>query len=513
MTDPLGYIISYLLGAGSITGVAIWVIRNRDTVWTLLAWFHRTFAWISKRQEYGNVAYNIESVVNKVGTSLEAEAPDVLPYPMKIEWARTAQDVEATLRQGEIVVLLDYSPNRERNLVTSTLAYIKKGLLPRARPYTERRLMVATDFTLAKTIFQLSSHELAVPYFFENFVDPATKLEPELRDDLARMDRLQERGLFSRVFLRELKNLGERSYPATPCDAMWQESRAFSEYLDRLARKEKGEDVPGGLTFAGSKIRVAVMLVARSRTRIHGIEPYLRRVQIDLDRGVNYLYVLARTSDNIGLAEQIVAAAEANNRLRILKRYAYQQQVADVELNAVCIICALNLLMRPVAEIEPSGVLYGLLRENIKEIVDNKIEVVAIARDPGLQSKIAVRALQDGLDPIACCTSEPHFSALETSLGDEEIDFLQWSNNPESMIIASLYPLTAESVVEVLLDTQSKHATVRVDGWKARRHALGKGNQNQRLAQELTGWKITVEDVTESTEKGEAQAVRSNPLT
>lgn len=497
MNNPIGYIISYLLGAGSFASIVWWIIRNRDTVWAFLAWFLRTFTWISKRLEYGNVAYNIEAVVNKAGTSLETEAPEVLPYPLKIEWARTATEVEATLRQGEIVVLMDYSQNRDKNLVVSTLAYIRRGLLPRARAYADPRLMLAADFTLAKNIFQLSTQELAVPYFFENYLDPAFKEEPELRDDLSCMDRLQDRGLFSRIFLRELKNLGDKVYPATPSEAVWQESRAFSEYLDRLAQKERGEDIPGGLTFAGSKIRVAIMLVARTRTKVHGIEPYLRRIQIDLNRGIEYLYVLARTADNIKLAEEILAEAKSNKHLMILKRHTFQQRVADAELTAVCIICALNLLMRPATQVEPTDILYTLLREHIPEITANQIEVVAIARAPGQQSKVALRALRDGIDPIACCTSEPYLLALETSLADEQIDFILWTNDPQSLIIESLSPLPPDHVVEVILDGENKHATIRVEGWKAKRHALGRGNQNQRLAQELTGWRINVEDTTE----------------
>ena len=39
-----------------------------------------------------------------------------------------------------------------------------------------------------------------------------------------------------------------------------------------------------------------------------------------------------------------------------------------------------------------------------------------------------------------------------------------------------------------------QEAIVEVDGWKAKRHALGRGNQNVKLAMELTGWNIEVKD-------------------
>jgi len=493
MNGMVSHLLSFLGGAGAVGAVVLWGLRNLDKLERLVAWFYRTFSWMCRKWEYGNVASNVQTAVNTVGEALTKEAGDVLPHAMKIEWARTAQTVEAFLRNGEIIVTMDYSPNRDRNLVVGTLAYLGKGLLPRARPYVDRVLMTAIDFTVAKRIFTSArQRQLAVQFFFDSYLQPEMEKESQLRDDCTVLDRLQEAGFFSRVLLPQLHRMGNEAFPATPTEATWRESRDFSKFLEGIVTKAKGEDVAGGLTFARSRIRASVMLVARKETKAWGTWPYARRVEIELDRGVDYLYICARGPDNISLAEEIANEQERDGRLEVLQQHRFLQTIDGKEYGVVCIACALKLLMRSRAACEPSSTVYRLLEEYIEELQNGQIEVVALARQPGVRSKVAVRSLVDGVDPLRCCTEQARLEAVKSALGNEELEFIQWSNDPESLIVASLTPLDPGQVLEVRIDVEKREATVKVDGWKARRKALGRGDQNVSCARELTGWQITV---------------------
>lgn len=490
----IGYVVSFLTGAGGVGALFLWGLKNLDKLETLRAWFYRTFSWAYRKWEYGNVAANIQATVNTVGEFFNRDAGNVLPHAMKIEWAKTAQDAEAFLRNGEIIVTMDYSPNRDRNLVVSTFAYLGKGLLPRARPYIDRTLMRATDFTVAKSIFMSAKPSSAMSFFFENYLEPEIEEDPRLRDDCTLLDKLQEAGFFSRIFLRQLHHTGEKVFPVTPDDATRRESRDFAEFLERIAIKEKGKDVPGGLTFPGSRIRVSVMLVARPETRFWGIWRYARRVEIDLDRGVEHMYICARGADNISLAEEVASEQEKGGKLTVLARHRFSQTIEGEEYNAVCIVCAMNLLVRPKAA-EPSSVLYRLLEEHIDELRDGRIEVVALARQQGVKSKIAVRSLASGVDALRCCTEQARLTAIKSALRGEQLEFIRWRNDPASLIVAALTPLNPNRVQEVITDLETRRAIVRVDWWEEKRKALGRGNQNMRCAMELTGWQIEVEDV------------------
>jgi transcription antitermination factor NusA-like protein len=494
MDQYIENVLVYFFGVSSTGALAIWVFRNRTLMLTLAAWFYRTFSWVTKRFEYNNVAYNIEAVVNKAGDKISAVSPDTLPYPIKISWAKTSGALETSLRDGEIVVAMHYSSDRDRNLVVSTLAYLKKGLLPRARVYIDRILMKATDFTVAKDIFHQSGRELAVPLFFDEYLQPATVDNPTLLESLNSLERINNAGFFTRVFLREMKHLGNRVYPAAPSERIWHESVEFSEFLLTVSEKEKGVDIPGGLMFPGSRIRTSLMLVARARTRLLGPEIYLRRIQIDMDRGVEHMYVFARSKANIDLAKEVIAEAEKRKMLHVFSEQLYDQSVDGSDQTAVCYVCSLNILMHPSKEAAPSQTLIEVLEDNILEFREGKIEVVAAARRPGYKSKIAVRSIYKGVDAIKCCSSEERRYAIETTLG-ETVDFVPWSNDPAELIMASLYPLRSDMVSDVEIDKENDKATIRVFGWKAKRKALGKGDLNKDLAAEITGWKIDVLDV------------------
>jgi transcription antitermination factor NusA-like protein len=496
MNEIVENILLILFGAGSGTGIAIWVFKNRNVLLAIAAWFYRTFSWISKKFEYGNIAYNIESTINSVGGLFDQSAPDIMPYPMKISWAKTSDELDTSLRNGEIIVTMQYSANRERNLVISTLAYLRKGLLPRARSYVDKTLMKATDFTVAKEVFNKSSLDMAIPYFYDHFLEEASEEYPTLHEYLSILDKINDADFFDKIFLREIKHMGDKVFPALPNQKIRDESKGFAEFLEIIAEKEKGVDVPGGLMFAGSRIRTSLMLVARSWTRIIGVKPYLKRIEIDLNRGVEHMYVLARSERNIELAEEVIRQAIDLGKLRVLDKYKYRQVVSNSEQPATCIVCALNLINRPSKDQAPSELILEVMKENIQEFCDSKIEVVAATRYPGYKSKIAVRSVYKGLDAMECCTEPERISAIETALG-ETVEFIPWVNDPVDLILASLTPLSNEMVVDIELDVDESKVCVKVDGWKSKRKALGKGNINLRLASDLTSWHIQIVDISE----------------
>jgi len=509
MNEAIENVLIFLFGAGSVGAIAIWVFNNRTALISVVAWFYRTFSWISKRMEYGNVASNIEATVNKVGDQIDSAAPDVLPYPIRISWVKTPDSLDTSLRNGELVVTMQYSANRDRNLIVSTLAYLRKGLLPRARAYVDRTLMKATDFAVAKDVLGNSGLEMAVPMFFDEYLDPALSDDPQLLEEMTRVDRIDNAGFFQRVYLRELKQLGDKVYPATPNVRIWDESKSFAEFLETVAEKERGVDVPGGLMFPGSRIRTSLMLVARARTREIGTRVYLRRIEIDQDRGVEHMYVFARSDENIALAAQVIEEAKSGQMLHVVGDFEYSQEVSGSLQPAVCYVCALNLRMRPRAEVAPSETLLEVLRENIPELDEGKIEAVAAARYPSQLSKIAVRSVDKDIDALTCCKADDRLEAIETSLG-EDVHFVAWTDNPGELVIASLYPLEPDMVVDIEIDEDNQRATINVDGWKPKRRALGRGNANVRLASEITGWQLEVVDISD---ESAVVALDDNPRT
>jgi N utilization substance protein A len=117
-----------------------------------------------------------------------------------------------------------------------------------------------------------------------------------------------------------------------------------------------------------------------------------------------------------------------------------------------------------------------------------------VAREPGLRSKVAVAAAQEGIDPVGSCVGMRgiRIQNIVNELNGEKIDVVQWSPDPKEFIAQALSPA---QVVEVQLDEQERAALVIVPD-KQLSLAIGREGQNVRLAAKLTGWRIDIKSAT-----------------
>jgi N utilization substance protein A len=131
-----------------------------------------------------------------------------------------------------------------------------------------------------------------------------------------------------------------------------------------------------------------------------------------------------------------------------------------------------------------------LFEQEVPEIYSGAVEIVSIARESGSRSKVAVRARQDGVDPVGSCVGlrGVRIQSIVNELQGEKIDILEWSKDPNRYIQNALSP---SQVHRVIISSTSENATAIVPD----RHlslAIGKEGQNARLAAKLTGWKVDI---------------------
>ena len=148
--------------------------------------------------------------------------------------------------------------------------------------------------------------------------------------------------------------------------------------------------------------------------------------------------------------------------------------------------------------------LIELFKNESAEIAQGVVEIVAVAREPGSRSKIAVKSNDERVDPIGACVGQRgvRVSAITDELSGEKIDVIEWSPDARRFIATALSPAKA---VSIELNEEEKKAVVTVSP-EEQSLAIGKGGQNVRLAAKLTGWKIDIvsggEMVAEATEEG-----------
>lgn len=140
-----------------------------------------------------------------------------------------------------------------------------------------------------------------------------------------------------------------------------------------------------------------------------------------------------------------------------------------------------------------------LFKMEVPEISEGVIEIMSGSRDPGLRSKLAVKAKDKRLDPIGSCIGMrgARVQAVSNELNGERVDVILWDEDPAQYVINAMAPAEVSSIV-VDEDKNSMDIAVEDDQLAL---AIGKGGQNIKLASRLTGWKLNVMSVSESDDK------------
>lgn len=133
-----------------------------------------------------------------------------------------------------------------------------------------------------------------------------------------------------------------------------------------------------------------------------------------------------------------------------------------------------------------------LFELEVPEIFSGAVEIMAIAREPGLRSKVAVAARQENVDPVGSCVGirGVRIQNIVNELYGEKIDVIEYSPDTNAFIANALSPAKP---ISVTLNDEDKVARVIVPSDQMSL-AIGKDGQNARLAYKLTGWRIDVKD-------------------
>jgi N utilization substance protein A len=202
----------------------------------------------------------------------------------------------------------------------------------------------------------------------------------------------------------------------------------------------------------------------------------------DIVSGVVHAVEAKHVSIDLGKAEGILPQAEqmAADHYRIGQRLKlYLMKVMRTARGTQLILSRTHQsLLRRLFELE------------VPEIFNGTVEIKAVAREPGVRSKVAVAARQEGVDAVGSCLGlrSIRIQNITKELGGEKIDVIQWHADPSVFIGNALSPAATTSVE---ISSEEKTANVVVPD-KQLSLAIGKGGQNARLAARLTGWRIDI---------------------
>src|SRR5690554_246195 len=133
-----------------------------------------------------------------------------------------------------------------------------------------------------------------------------------------------------------------------------------------------------------------------------------------------------------------------------------------------------------------------LFELEVPEIYDGIVEIKRIVREPGDRAKVAVISHDERIDPVGACVGVKgvRIHAVVRELGNENIDVLEFADDPHTLIKRALSPASPlEITLNDDLEPPRAKVVVRADEVS---QAIGRGGINIRLASMLTGYEIDV---------------------
>jgi len=127
----------------------------------------------------------------------------------------------------------------------------------------------------------------------------------------------------------------------------------------------------------------------------------------------------------------------------------------------------------------------------VPEIKDRIVEIMAVAREAGHRTKIAVRSHRAGVSPKGSLIGPmgARSRAVMDELNGEKIDIVDYDDDPAKFVASALAPAKVTSVQ--IVNEATRSAKVVVPDYQLSL-AIGKDGQNARLAARLTGWRIDI---------------------
>lgn len=132
-----------------------------------------------------------------------------------------------------------------------------------------------------------------------------------------------------------------------------------------------------------------------------------------------------------------------------------------------------------------------LFELEVPEVYDGTVEIMAISREAGARSKVAVWSKNEDVDAVGACIGprRSRISAIVNELKGEKIDIIPYSEDDAEFIAAALSPA---DVIKVTLAEDGTRSCEVVVPDNQLSLAIGNRGQNAKLAARLTGYKVDI---------------------
>ena len=134
--------------------------------------------------------------------------------------------------------------------------------------------------------------------------------------------------------------------------------------------------------------------------------------------------------------------------------------------------------------------LIKLFENEVPEVSEGIVKIVAAAREPGQRAKMSVYSTDPAVHPVGSCVGikGSRVQNITQELKGERVDVIIWENDLVKYICNALAPA---KIAKILMNEDEKSMQIIVPDDQLSL-AIGKKGQNVRLAVKLTGWNLNL---------------------
>ncbi|NDK09910.1 transcription termination factor NusA [Candidatus Gracilibacteria bacterium] len=220
-----------------------------------------------------------------------------------------------------------------------------------------------------------------------------------------------------------------------------------------------------------------------------GKEGEVVNMRVDMVEGGKVVFDYNGNQVTLPKSEQVSRDSYvADNRL-----YLYIAEVSREENSLPKVV-----LSRKRAELVPA-----IFAEYVPEIAEGVVTIDAVVRHAGVKTKLLVSSTYEEIDPAGTLIGQKgmRVKAVMEELSGEKIDIIPNSDDIRDIISRSLTPATVVRVEE----GDDEDSFIAYIPYGERAKAVGRGGINVHLASELTGVKISIEELEQTEEQKEQE--------
>ncbi len=351
-------------GFVSATAIFLLLIRNLPSFQKSISPILSSFNFIEKA-ELASIKYNIQGNINQFRETVNKESPDLIPEA-EVEWVtKVKTDSFFDDYKGKVIVRMNPSKDNAINLAKASLIQVSKGVIPESRMYIEPKMNVSIDLSLVKKILLKQDEKNAYRYFVNEIVNPKLGDEAVL-NFLEKIELMDKVGLFTRLFLRELKELpiieglGFHNLSQIRSDV-----KGFFEYTEIVAKRKPREEIP--LQYEGAYIKTAIIYVAITwRMKTEGIKPYVRRALMNQKSG-NALIFFISFGHAIDFTRKIIEKLTETYGMELIKNSDKDYVIDNEHLMCATVLTNPNYVTKPEDDLLLHELLVGTVNETLDE--------------------------------------------------------------------------------------------------------------------------------------------------